>query len=234
MVSFGLSVASASYSVGPVSAEAEMLALNKNGGLTLEVLLPDHRLVQLAPMVAAPEGLDRLFSGMKMEYLPDWGMVIIGNDDEVKLVAGFGMDAGAPDGPKALAGLLMKGSDPAGADFRAQLAFDDSSAQDAPPFAAAMGELVNFLNACKRSKVVSGYLVSRSTGIIQVELNEGSTMAWKPDYKLYPLSREDSAWLEAEINAYGFAVRAKDANNDGLTDLECLSIKGKQVLYTME
>lgn len=67
----------------------------------------------------------------------------------------------------------------------------------------------------------------RSTGIIRI-VNVG---LFKPSFFVSALGESETAYLTVNQNAQGLALRALDANGDGLVDYELLSTTGKQLLY---
>jgi hypothetical protein len=67
---------------------------------------------------------------------------------------------------------------------------------------------------------------NRSTGV----MNVGGTSV-RPDYFVQPLSADDQTFLQANQDSSGVAYRQVDANNDGVTDYEVISAKGKQIVY---
>ena len=68
--------------------------------------------------------------------------------------------------------------------------------------------------------------VDPSTGVITI-----GSFSFKPSYFVEPLTASESIFLGANDDASGVAYQTLDANGDGITDYQVLTVNGKQVVY---
>lgn len=193
---------------------------NSDGSVTV---IGNGNAVTLNPAPSNPVGLNSAVDNLGLSSVStSGGNVVVPLNDDISFSGTFAFDpvtsgTGTPTSQTILTGPTGNPTSPS---YSYKVNYPNGTSQNIQPMVSDNNVFDSLNNLGLDTST------NRSTGV----MNVGGTSV-RPDYFVQPLNVSDREFLAENADSSGVAYRQVDVNNDGVTDYEVISAKGKQIVY---